>query len=60
MINGLKPDQKIALVLKHMKGFSYKEIGKVLDISPEAAQMKVQRAKEKICKQFKKLNERSC
>jgi RNA polymerase sigma-70 factor (ECF subfamily) len=60
LINKLKPDQRVALVLKHMKGFSYKEIGKILDISPEAAQMKVQRAKDSICRQFKKLDERSC
>jgi len=59
LINKLNPEQKVALVLKHMKGFSYKEIGKILDISPEAAQMKVQRAKESICKQYKKLEERS-
>lgn len=59
LIYKLKPDQKMALVLKHVKGFSYREIGKILNISPEAAQMKVQRAKETICRQYKKLDERS-
>ncbi|WP_010249315.1 RNA polymerase sigma factor [Acetivibrio cellulolyticus] len=59
LINNLKPDQKIALVLKHVKGFSYSEIGKILNISPQAAQMKVQRAKESICHQFKKMERSS-
>lgn len=59
LINQLKPDQKMALILKHVKGFSYKEIGRILDISPEAARMKVQRAKESICQKFAKSNERS-
>ncbi|NLD47469.1 MAG: sigma-70 family RNA polymerase sigma factor [Clostridiaceae bacterium] len=54
IINSLKADQRIALVLKYIKGFSFKEIGEILNISPEAAKMKVQRAKESICKQYGK------
>jgi len=52
LINGLKNDQKIALVLKHVQGFSYKEIADILEVSPEAAKMKVQRAKKIICEKF--------
>lgn len=54
LINSLKADQRIALVLKYIKGFTFKEIGEILNISPEAAKMKVQRAKESICKQYGK------
>ncbi len=52
LINGLKDDQKIALVLKHVQGFSYKEIADILEVTPEAAKMKVQRAKQIICKKY--------
>ncbi len=58
LINGLKNDQKIALVLKHVQGFSYKEIADILEVSPEAAKMKVQRAKQIICKKFDEMKGR--
>lgn len=52
LINGLKNDQKIALVLKHVQGFSYKEIADILEASPEAVKMKVQRARRIILKKL--------
>ncbi|MDP4182647.1 MAG: RNA polymerase sigma factor [Bacillota bacterium] len=58
LINSLKSDQKIALILKHVQGFSYKEIADILDVSPEAAKMKVQRAKQIILKKYDQLKGR--
>ncbi|KNY25577.1 RNA polymerase sigma factor [Pseudobacteroides cellulosolvens] len=58
LINGLKDDQKIALVLKHVQGFSYKEIADILEVTPEAAKMKVQRAKQFICKKYNEMKGR--
>lgn len=51
-IQGLKEKQRIALILKYVKGFSYEEIGKILGISEEAAKMKVFRAREAIYKRY--------
>lgn len=39
-------EQKIALTLRHLNNFSYEEIGKILNISTNAAKMKVYRAKQ--------------
>ena len=58
LINGLKDDQKISLVLKHVQGFSYKEIADILGVTPEAAKMKVQRAKQIICRKYNELKGR--
>jgi len=58
LINGLKNDQKIALVLKHIQGFSYKEIADILEVSPEAAKMKVQRARKMILNKVDNMKER--
>ncbi len=58
LINGLKDDQKISLVLKHVQGFSYKEIADILEVTPEAAKMKVQRAKQIICKKYNEMKGR--
>lgn len=58
LINGLKEDQKISLVLKHVQGFSYKEIADILEVTPEAAKMKVQRAKQIICKKYNEMKGR--
>lgn len=48
LINGLKEDQKTALVLKHIQGFSYAEIAKIMGISQANARMKVLRARQAI------------
>lgn len=58
LIDQLKDDQKTALLLRCMQDFSFKEIGDILGISPEAAKMKIQRAKQTICKKYEKLQER--
>ncbi|HOM02996.1 MAG TPA: RNA polymerase sigma factor [Acetivibrio sp.] len=55
LIDELKEDQKTALLLRCMQDFSFKEIGDILGISPEAAKMKIQRAKQTICKKYEKL-----
>lgn len=52
LINGLKDKQRIPLVLKYVKDFSYAEISDILGISEEAAKMRVQRAKSNICKRY--------
>jgi len=52
LIEELTLEQKTALVLKHIKGLSFKEIGHIMEISPEAAKMKVQRAKYTLCKKL--------
>ncbi len=44
-IDSLKEKQKTAFILRYLKNFSYKEIGKIMGISQEAAKMKVHRAK---------------
>lgn len=59
LINGLKEDCKTALILRCVQDFSFKEIGDILGISPEAAKMKVQRAKQTLCKKYEELQERS-
>jgi RNA polymerase sigma-70 factor (ECF subfamily) len=59
LINALDFDQKNALLLKYIHGFSYREVGEVLGISESAAKMKAQRAKKNICRRkAEKLNKR--
>lgn len=52
LIQKLKDKQRIPLILKYVKGFSYFEIGKIMGISEEAAKMRVSRAKENICRKY--------
>ena len=58
LIDQLKEDQKTALLLRCMQDFSFKEIGDILGITPDAAKMKIQRAKQSICRKYEKLQER--
>ncbi len=58
LIDQLKEDQKTALLLRCMQDFSFKEIGDILGITPDAAKMKIQRAKQTICREYEKLQER--
>jgi len=51
-LNALKEEQRIALLLRFIKGYSYKEAGNIMGISPEAVKMKVQRAKEILVKRL--------
>jgi RNA polymerase sigma-70 factor (ECF subfamily) len=55
LIDSLSHDQKLAFTLRYVQDFSFKEIGDILGISPEAAKMKIQRAKQTLCKKFEKL-----
>ena len=54
LIDQLKEDQKTALLLRCMQDFSFKEIGDILGITPDAAKMKIQRAKQSICRKYEK------
>lgn len=56
LIGQLKEKQRIPLILKYIKGFSYAEIGIVMGISEEAAKMRVLRAKKNICKSYMERN----
>lgn len=58
LINFLKEDQKKILMLKYVEGISYKEIGKLLVITPEAAKMKVQRIKRNLGERYCELRKR--
>lgn len=52
IINSLKFDQKTALCLRHLYGFSFQEVGEIMGVSPESAKMKVQRAKKVLKKKL--------
>ncbi|OPZ94638.1 MAG: RNA polymerase sigma factor CarQ [Firmicutes bacterium ADurb.Bin419] len=58
IIDQLKEDQKTALLLRCMQDFSFSEIGDILGISPEAAKMKIQRAKQTVIRKYEELQER--
>lgn len=58
LMDKLKEDQKAALILRCIQDFSFKEIGDILRISPEAAKMKIQRAKQFLCRKYEELQER--
>lgn len=49
LLDGLTLEQKNAIILKYVRGFSYKEIGKILGVNEESAKMKVYRARKKLC-----------
>mgnify|MGYP003804293887 CR=1 FL=1 len=56
ILDCLKTEQKVAFLLKHIQGFTYKEIGHIMGISEQAAKMKVQRAKQILCDRYYKFN----
>lgn len=56
MFDCLKDEQKLAFLLKHIQGFTYKEIGSIMGISEHAAKMKVQRGKQILCDRYYKLS----
>lgn len=58
LINGLKKDQRTALILKHIQGFSYTEIAKIIGTSQANARMKVLRARQAINDGLLKFKER--
>lgn len=54
LLSFLKADQRAALTLKYLQGFSHAEIGQVLGISEAAAKMKVYRARKEILSRYEK------
>lgn len=52
LINRLNDKQRIPLILRYIRNFSYAEIGEILGISEEAAKMRVLRAKKTICNKY--------
>ncbi|HHV28131.1 RNA polymerase sigma factor [Acetivibrio mesophilus] len=52
VIDSLKEKQKTAFILRYIKDFSYKEIGKIMGISQDAAKMKVHRAKSSLAQKI--------
>ncbi len=54
LINQLKEEQRAALILKHIQGFSYSEIARILGMSPDNARMMVFRARQTISYGFLK------
>jgi len=59
ILDVLNLEQKNAIVLKYIEGFSYREIGEILGINEDSAKMKVHRAKKKLCELNKsKIGER--
>ncbi|MFZ5989636.1 MAG: RNA polymerase sigma factor [Bacillota bacterium] len=54
IINTLKEDQKIAIILRYIQDFQYKEIAEILGISTENAKMKVSRARKTISESYRK------
>lgn len=58
LINSLKSDQRTALILKHIQGFSYAEIAKIMGISQVNARMKVLRARQAVNDGLFKFKER--
>lgn len=55
IINNLKEDQKIAVILKYIQNFTYMEIGEILGVTSDNAKMKVSRAKKIIEASYRKL-----
>lgn len=55
LINGLSFDQKTAVCLRYFHDLAYKEIGNIMNISTNAAKMKVQRAKNILCERLDQL-----
>lgn len=52
VLNTLSLENKAILILKYADNLSYKEIGEISKISPDAAKMKIYRAKQTLCKKY--------
>ena len=53
----LPPIQKSIILLRDLEGYSYDEIGEILDLSPSQVKVYLFRARTKIKKQLKGLTE---
>lgn len=58
IINKLKEEQKVILILRYIRDFSYNEIAEIVGITPEAARMKAHRAKNSLWDKFNELRRR--
>lgn len=56
-VNILPPIQKSIILLRDLEGYSYDEIGEILDLSPSQVKVYLFRARNKIKKQLKGLTE---
>lgn len=57
LINSLSFEQKTAVCLRYFHDFEYKEIGRIMEVSSDAAKMKVQRAKKLLYERIENLIE---
>ena len=53
----LPPVQKSIILLRDLEGYAYEEIGEILDLSPSQVKVYLFRARLKLKKQLKGLNE---
>lgn len=56
-VNILPPVQKSIILLRDLEGYSYEEIGEILELSPSQVKVYLFRARNKIKKQLKGLTE---
>ena len=56
LVNILPPIQKSIILLRDIEGYSYSDIGEILDLSPSQVKVYLFRARMKIKKQLKGLN----
>ena len=56
IVNILPPIQKSIILLRDIEGYSYGDIGQILDLSPSQVKVYLFRARMKIKKQLKGLN----
>ncbi len=56
IVNILPPIQKSIILLRDIEGYSYDDIGQILDLSPSQVKVYLFRARMKIKKQLKGLN----
>jgi RNA polymerase sigma-70 factor (ECF subfamily) len=48
ILQGLKEDHKLILILKHVEGFSYKEIAEILKITPSSVGERLHRVRQMV------------
>ncbi len=55
----IKPERRVAFVLAVVEGQSYEEVGRILEISPDATKQRVLRARREIVRVLKKIDRRN-
>jgi RNA polymerase sigma-70 factor (ECF subfamily) len=56
IVSILPPLQKSIILLRDLEGYSYEEIGEILDLSPSQVKVYLFRARNKVKKQLQHLN----